>query len=201
VPPHYAPKDNIKPTPVTHRLSPKMLADCLEACIGAYIANRGLMAAIHLLQKWKVVPVDGWIGYLSDINFHAQFLYDDLRADMTVQDIVCTPQQLASVGTPLQTVEQILGYEFANPDWCHAAFAHETTGPFNYERIEFLGDAILDIIVGTILTRLANFQFDSEYQISNLKHILVSNQMYSRLLVRLGLHKCIVASQEVIDEI
>jgi dsRNA-specific ribonuclease len=42
------------------------------------------------------------------------------------------------------------------------AFTHCSVGEFNYERIEFLGDAVLDIIVMSLILKLGNYEFSSE---------------------------------------
>ena len=44
-----------------------------------------------------------------------------------------------------------LGYEFTNHDLCLRALTHRSCGSNNYERLEFLGDSILGLVVTTFL--------------------------------------------------
>ena len=53
-------------------------------------------------------------------------------------------------------IEKKINYIFHNKDYLNQAFTHKSlnTGPRNnYERLEFLGDAVLDIIVSRELMR------------------------------------------------
>jgi len=45
--------------------------------------------------------------------------------------------------TPLDRLQQQLGYRFSNPDLLQQALTHRSAGALNNERLEFLGDAIL----------------------------------------------------------
>ena len=53
-------------------------------------------------------------------------------------------------------IEELLGHEFADPDLIelalsHASFAHEVDGSRGNERLEFLGDAVLDLVIAELL--------------------------------------------------
>ena len=153
-----------------------MLADCLEAVIGAYVKSRGLLAAIKIMHKFRMIRMDGWTEYITDIYFAGHYLHPDLTAEDKIDKLLksCAP------GT---SVENALGYHFNNPALLNAALTHETVDEVvNYERLEYLGDAVLDLVVMTMLVRFEDYKFENEFQISNLKHILVSNQTYSRYI-------------------
>ena len=51
----------------------------------------------------------------------------------------------------LDTLQQRLSYQFANPRLAQQALTHRSAGRENNERLEFLGDALLDFVIGEIL--------------------------------------------------
>ena len=56
----------------------------------------------------------------------------------------------------VSSIEKKINYIFHNKDYIRQAFTHkslDTTPRKNYERLEFLGDAVLDIIVSRELMR------------------------------------------------
>jgi ribonuclease-3 len=57
---------------------------------------------------------------------------------------------------PVDVLSRALGYEFCDRErvliaLSHASYAHETRGDRGNERLEFLGDAVLDLVVGEAL--------------------------------------------------
>jgi ribonuclease III len=57
---------------------------------------------------------------------------------------------------PVEVLSRALGYAFRDRDrvltaLSHASYAHETRGDRGNERLEFLGDAVLDLVVGEAL--------------------------------------------------
>jgi ribonuclease III len=62
-----------------------------------------------------------------------------------------------STDTPLDALEALLGYAFADRERLRAALTHRSfaneqgPGAIDNERLEFLGDAVLDLIVGHLL--------------------------------------------------
>jgi ribonuclease-3 len=59
---------------------------------------------------------------------------------------VVTPEAQRVATTALQTR---LGYQFKDPDLLHRALTHRSvSGQDNYERLEFLGDALLGFVIG-----------------------------------------------------
>src|SRR4030095_7080111 len=57
---------------------------------------------------------------------------------------------------PVDVLSRALGYEFRDRErmfvaLSHASYAHETRGDRGNERLEFLGDAVLDLVVGEAL--------------------------------------------------
>ncbi len=57
---------------------------------------------------------------------------------------------------PLSKLEKICGYQFRNRTYLEQAFTHRSISSLprqNYERLEFLGDAVIDIVVSRELMR------------------------------------------------
>ena len=53
----------------------------------------------------------------------------------------------------MQTLEDKIGYKFADKTLLTRALTHSSKSAKNYERLEFLGDSILDFLVGEYLFR------------------------------------------------
>ncbi|KAI0338992.1 P-loop containing nucleoside triphosphate hydrolase protein [Trametopsis cervina] len=118
----------------TQQLSTKMLADVVESLIGAAYEHGGFDLAIECLKlfglgftQWDSIPV---------------CVEKSLSRVETVDDL---PRQL-------ELVEQMLGYKFSRPvllveALTHASYTGDVVETVSYERLEFLGDAALDMVV------------------------------------------------------
>jgi ribonuclease-3 len=88
-------------------------------------------------------------------------------------------------------LEQILSYQFKNAELLecalrHKSFAHELRiKTDDNEKLEFLGDAVLDLVLGEYLMEL--FPQDSEGSLSKKRASLVNEEVLSRLAVNLDL--------------
>ncbi|MEM7197032.1 MAG: ribonuclease III domain-containing protein, partial [Pseudomonadota bacterium] len=59
----------------------------------------------------------------------------------------------------LQTLCQKLGYEFGDKALLRQALTHKSAGPSHYQRLEFLGDRVMGLIVAeTLMARFARSQ-------------------------------------------
>jgi ribonuclease-3 len=67
----------------------------------------------------------------------------------------------------LDKLQQSLGYQFVQPELLSLALTHRSTSKQNYERLEFLGDALLDFIIGEIL--YFRFKDATEGELSRLR--------------------------------
>lgn len=82
-------------------------------------------------------------------------------------------------------VERSLGHVFTHPELCHAALTHRSAGADHNERLEFLGDSILNCGVARML-------FDAhpdadEGALSRLRATLVSGETLALIAAELGL--------------
>lgn len=85
----------------------------------------------------------------------------------------------------LAWVERSFGHVFAQPELCHAAVTHRSAGADHNERLEFLGDSILNCSVARMLYD-AHRQAD-EGALSRLRSTLVSGETLAQVAGDLGL--------------
>ncbi|KAF1997932.1 hypothetical protein P154DRAFT_470302, partial [Amniculicola lignicola CBS 123094] len=113
-------------------MSSKLLADVIESLIGASYIAGGLSKAFRCIQT--LLPLEPWTP-TPDCN---QTLYEAAASDAQVLNLF-----------PL---ESLIDYTFTKKSLLVEAITHASyNGPFtnvrSYERLEFLGDAVLDYIV------------------------------------------------------
>lgn len=111
-------------------MSSKILADVVEALIGAAFVEGGLGKAYQCIQT--LLPNETW--YLD------AEIYNRLTSDLA-------PCNHTSLGL----LERLIGHRFSHPTLLveaitHASLPFQRTG-MSYERLEFLGDAVLDLII------------------------------------------------------
>jgi ribonuclease-3 len=82
-------------------------------------------------------------------------------------------------------VERSLGYVFMHPELCHSALTHRSAGAEHNERLEFLGDSILNCSVARMLYD-AHPDAD-EGALSRLRATLVSGETLAQIAGELGL--------------
>ena len=93
----------------------------------------------------------------------------------------------------LQTLQKQLGYQFKNKELLIEALTHKSyKQPYNNERLEFLGDAVLDLIVGDYLYK--KFTHFEEGNLSKMRASLVNEGGFTRLALYLNLGEYIYLS-------
>lgn len=85
----------------------------------------------------------------------------------------------------LQGLQGRLGHVFADPALLGRAVTHKSFGSDHYERLEFLGDAVLELGVSTVLYR--RFERSAEGDLTRVRAHLVRQEMLHKLAVQLGL--------------
>jgi endoribonuclease Dicer len=123
---------------IARNLSTKVLADVVEALIGAAYFHGGFAMGIECMKvfdldlSWRPLPecIDAMYSRVIDLGHY--------------------PMQIA-------TVESILGYSFHRKTIAVEALTHASyqsdLETISYERMEFLGDAVLDMLVTDYLYR------------------------------------------------
>jgi ribonuclease III len=86
---------------------------------------------------------------------------------------------------PQADLVQRLGYPFQQPRLLHQALTHRSWGAPNNERLEFLGDAVLNCAVAALLFQ--RFPGLPEGHLSRLRAALVNQETLSELALRLDL--------------
>ena len=64
---------------------------------------------------------------------------------------MASPRLPEAVPEPQAGLEARLGYRFGSPALLRQALTHKSAGAGNFERLEFLGDAVLGFVVGELL--------------------------------------------------
>ncbi|EZA61552.1 Endoribonuclease Dicer [Ooceraea biroi] len=168
-------------------LSDKTVADSVEALIGVYLKSNGIRGAAKLLK---------WFGILSD---------------MQVDEVLnsSSPNPLINAGNIdyhmpwADVMEAKLGYKFNNRAFLLQAFTHPSytanTLTECYQRLEFLGDAILDFLITCYIYE--NCGKLSPGDLTDLRSALVNNITFACLAVRYGLHTRLLAFAPKLHEI
>lgn len=89
---------------------------------------------------------------------------------------------------PIAELEQALGYQFSDADLLQQALTHRSAAPQHNERLEFLGDSVLGIIISEALYE--RFPKIDEGDLSRMRATLVCGRSLAKLAQRfkLGAH-------------
>jgi len=86
-------------------------------------------------------------------------------------------------------IEEALGYTFSNREWLERALTHRSLHPkgnkSDYERLEFLGDAVLDLAIAHLLLEV--HQEAREGDLSKMRAALVNTASLADIARRIGL--------------
>ncbi len=93
----------------------------------------------------------------------------------------------------IKTLEEKLGYEFKDKKLIIEALTHKSyKQPYDNERLEFLGDAVLDLVVGEYL--FSKFRTSDEGKLSKIRASLVNEAGFDKLARVLNLGDYILLS-------
>ncbi|URE26504.1 hypothetical protein MUK42_18017 [Musa troglodytarum] len=150
-------------------LSSKTLADVVEALIGVYYVEGGEVAANHLMK---------WIGIQVDIDPH---------------DIPCPkpyniPESIMR-SVDFDALEGALNVKFRDRGLLVEAITHASrpsSGVSCYQRLEFVGDAVLDHLI----TKHLFFTYTDlpPGRLTDLRAAAVNNENFARVAVKHKLH-------------
>jgi ribonuclease-3 len=77
----------------------------------------------------------------------------------------------------------------------HPSYAHKHSISFSYERLEFLGDAVLNLVIAAELFK--RFPHFSEGELTKLKAGIVRDETLSRVSEKVGLEKLVIRADEL----
>ena len=93
----------------------------------------------------------------------------------------------------IKKLEEKLGYTFKDKKLIIEALTHKSyKQPYDNERLEFLGDAVLDLVVGEYL--FTKFRKSDEGKLSKIRASLVNETGFDKLARALNLGECILLS-------
>ncbi|CAI4229108.1 unnamed protein product [Auanema sp. JU1783] len=168
-------------------ISDKSIADAVEAIIGAHLLTLGPKPTLKVMK---------WIGL--------KVLVDDVVSQAPLLRFIDTPEhptrsedQLSLLFTQYKfgDLEEVIGYRFHDKAYLLQAFTHASyyknriTGC--YQRLEFLGDAVLDYMITRFL-----FEDGRQYSpgvLTDLRSALVNNTIFASLAVKFEFHKHFLA--------
>ncbi|KAJ7978287.1 Endoribonuclease Dicer-like [Quillaja saponaria] len=154
----------------------KTIADVVEALIGAFLSTGGEKSALLFLS---------WIGIKVDFDFIPHERHFHLH-----------PEKLVNV----RYLESLLNYSFRDTSLLVEALTHGSYMlpeiPRCYQRLEFLGDAVLDYLITLHLYN--KYPGMSPGLLTDMRAASVNNDCYARSSIKAELHKHILhASQEL----
>ncbi|KAF7383500.1 hypothetical protein HZH66_012850 [Vespula vulgaris] len=198
-----------------HSIPDKSIADCVEALIGAYLIACGPRGAllfmawlgIHVLPTEEVCiiqenePEDNIPGstpYIKSIKEDNQITWTRIQygkleepQNPLVRYIPNPESELKMMLDGYDELEKSIGYKFHDVSYLLQAFTHASYQPNRltdcYQRLEFLGDAVLDYLITRHLYE--DSRQHSPGALTDLRSALVNNTIFASLAVRCGFHK------------
>ncbi|KAJ5127830.1 dicer-like protein 1 [Penicillium atrosanguineum] len=167
----------------SHNLGEKTIADVCEALIAASLLTGGKDHRFDLAVQAVTLFVDSenhiatcWADYLAS---YTKPVYQVQASDAAERDLA-------------KKVFEKLGYSFKFPRLLRSAFTHPSY-PLAYakvpcyQRLEFLGDALLDMVCIEFLYH--RYPDKDPQWLTEHKMAMVSNKFLGALAVKLGLHR------------
>ncbi|KAF3032326.1 Dicer-like protein 2 [Didymella heteroderae] len=151
------------------RLSRKTLADVVEALVGAAYMDSGFEAARACSNV-----------FLPEISALMPLIPQPVLRQTK------TPEELE--------VETMIGYRFRDASLLREALTHPSCGvdasTESYQRLEFLGDAVLDVLISTHLSRC--LPESSQGQMTRIKAALANRNLLGYLCLRCGMDRTLI---------
>lgn len=149
----------------------KTISDCVEALIGAYYVGGGFIAALKLMK---------WLGVEAELE---PSLVED--AIKTASLYSYTPK-----AKDIEDLELKLTYKFSVKGLLLEAITHATVlevdVSYNYQRLEFLGDSVLDILITWYLYQ--KHKDIDPGELTDLRAASVNNDNFAYAAVKRELH-------------
>ena len=159
------------------RINDKSLADTVESLLGCYLEHSGQIGALICMKHLGLdekgrfekadLPEDALLPHCMENDNERKMAKEKL-------DILLSRINVAEV-------EKIIGYTFKEKSFVlqsltHASYITNGITP-SYERLEFLGDAVLDYLITCYLYTYGDGEIDTPGIITNLRSALVNNNV------------------------
>ncbi|GFU19604.1 endoribonuclease Dicer [Nephila pilipes] len=170
-----------------HSIPDKSIADCVEALIGAYLVSCGSRGAL-LFMSWlglRVLPTikseENFVKYGFLEPPPPPILTREPKSNLKLQKLL----------SGYSAFEKKIGYFFNDKSCLLQAFTHASyyynTLTDCYQRLEFLGDAVLDYLITRHLYE--DPKKHSPGTLTDLRSALVNNTFFASLAVKYDFHK------------
>ncbi|ALC45996.1 Dcr-1 [Drosophila busckii] len=188
-----------------HSIPDKSIADCVEALIGAYLIECGPRGAL-LFMAWlgvRVLPYTLEPAAADEASRLPGTSKPNAQNMVTVYGAWPRPRspllqhapnasvELEQLLSGFDDFEASLGYKFRDRSYLLQAMTHASYTPNRltdcYQRLEFLGDAVLDYLITRHLYE--DPRQHSPGALTDLRSALVNNTIFASLAVRHGFHK------------
>ncbi|KAJ5330175.1 hypothetical protein N7452_010565 [Penicillium brevicompactum] len=160
-------RNKLNPKIKTRRLSSKVLADVVESLIGAAYVDGGIRKAQACLHR-----------FLPEINLFTSDISPEIMPRGKGVSNLINEHRLAG----------LIGYTFKDPALLTEALTHASCeydmGTQSYQRLEFLGDAVLDMVVMAIIAEHPT-QMD-QGPMTILKHSVVNANLLAFFCMELS---------------
>ncbi|GLJ43003.1 hypothetical protein SUGI_0892520 [Cryptomeria japonica] len=161
-----------------HWMHMKTIADVVEALIGAYLVESGFKAALSFLK---------WIGI--EIDFDPLLIEDaciQSRNNLSLIDYI-----------NISNLEGLIGHKFLHKGLLLEAFTHPSYNEHNggcYQRLEFLGDAVLDYIITSYLYSV--YPDMGPGRLTDMRSMTVNNESFANVAVRKDLYTYLIQKSD-----
>ncbi|KAG0347625.1 hypothetical protein BG004_007319 [Podila humilis] len=190
-PEHFVVNNKKRCIPGEHKLANKTLADIVEATLGAAYLSGGHVRAFHAAKSLGI-PFDEFQAWPDFHRVHQTTISENSIID---QEIAAGAGQHWRFHDQVQKLEHRLGYTFRHPHlilqaMTHASALQNDKSGLCYERLEFLGDAVLDFHV--IQYYYHKYSDASPGAITLIKDASVNNQILGALALHWGLAEFLI---------
>ena len=184
------------------KIGDKYLADVIEAVIGLFLEKRGQGAALQFMKFLKL-DVNGMIRN-EDLPTSAYLPHAVEERNVKEMTLEKTNYLLEQID--YAEIERKINYSFKEKSFLvqaltHASYIGNRITP-SYERLEFLGDGILDYLVTCFLYTNGGNKEKTPGEITELRSALVQNNAFASIVIKAGLEKHILhESPEIMNKI
>ena len=195
----------------TSPFSDKSIADCVESLIGAYLSCGGMQAALSFML-WMGIELN--VGNPSAGKMKPEIkqrieMQHDYCPPSSFFELVTSPggilldffpkwqlpdykgDELEKLTVGLDTLEKELKYHFRDKRYLVEACTHASYVRNHvtncYQKLEFLGDAVLDYLITTYI--YWKFPQRSPGELTQLRSALVNNNTFAEMTLKLGLNR------------